>query len=634
MAAEARARLALAAAALALGGAAAWVRLDSRVVFLSGARWIRAGAPSHLEPRAPGDGGSASFRARFAAPRDLGAAALSLGVLRSARVRVDGRPAGGVGVERRAWKSPATVELGPLKAGAHELEIDVDDPSGPPALSAFSSDVPLQSWEVRVGTGAWTPAAPVDAPWDIPVASAFPSSGEALLRVLPALIPVFLLVFAAAWGWERGGRRLPSASAVRWILLALWTALGLNNARRLPILTGFDAIGHMRYLQTIALERRLPGPNEGWQTFQAPLYYMIAAPLWASLSRALGFRLAWFWVRLLPLACGAVQIEAAYRCARSVFPARADLQRLAVLVAALMPMNLYLSQATGNEPLAGALGAAAIALALTFRPGPGERRVLALLGAALGLALLAKASAVVLVPPALAFAALRLRRKGRAAEVSLSAAVAAAVCGWYYVLNAARYGSPVAGLFASGYAWWQEPGCRTAAQLAGFGAALAHPVYAGVHGLWDSLYSTLWLDGYLSGAADPRLAPPWNYSFLLASAPLALVPTAAILAGFARLRARPKDDKDEALLFCAGVVALYLAAIAVVWLRLPVYSAGKASYMLGATPCLALLAASGIDALGARRGLRAGLYAALACWALAVYAAYFVIAPFVSVATG
>ena len=53
-----------------------------------------------------------------------------------------------------------------------------------------------------------------------------------------------------------------------------------------------------------------------------------------------------------------------------------------------------------------------------------------------------------------------------------------------------------------------------------------------------------------------------------------------------------------------------------------------------ATPSLALLAASGLDSLSPRRAVRAALYAALACWAVSVYAAYFVVAPVIAVAAG
>ncbi|HXT01393.1 MAG TPA: glycosyltransferase family 39 protein, partial [Elusimicrobiota bacterium] len=503
-------------------------------------------------------------------------------------------------------------------------------------------DLPIASgetWEVRAASGAWEAARGLDRPWDLPVARAFPSSGAALADVLPVLLPLFALVFAAAFGRrrERLERFSLSPSALRWILLELWFILGLNDLRRLPVFVGFDAIAHLRYLQTIALQHRLPPPNEGWQTFQAPLYYLLSAPLWNLLSALAGFRLARYWIRLLPIASGALQIEAAYRCARTVFPARADLQRLVLLVAALMPMNVYLSQAAGNEPLAGGLCAMAVALALAFRPGPRELRDLAVLGAVIGAALLAKASAFVLVPPAAALLAWRLRRRGLAGAakgLGIAAAAAAAVCGWYYAGNILRYGTPIANMFAASSSWWQEPGYRTAAQLTRFGTALTRPVYAGVNGLWDSLYSTLWMDGYLSGVADPRIAPPWNYSFMFASGLLALVPTLAIAAGLARLRARPRDEKEEALLFAGAVVALYAAAIVYVYLLLPVYSAGKASYMLGATPCLAMLAASGFDALNRNRAARAALYAALACWAVSVYAAYFVVAPFVPVAGG
>ncbi|NNN07554.1 MAG: DUF2142 domain-containing protein [Elusimicrobia bacterium] len=620
--------------------AAAWIKTDPRVVFLAptyGAIWIRSGVASDLTAKF--DGARAVFRTRFDAPRAAAAAAVTIGALRTAELRLDGRLVESVGLERHAWKQPVRVELGPLTAGAHELEIAVADPAGPAAVKAYAADPMISSgerWEVRSGSATWAAARAIDRAWDVPLSRRFPSGGQALLGVLPALAPLFILVFAATLGWVRLGRLVASPAALRWALLAFWVVLGLNNIRRLPMYVGYDVMEHLRYLETIAIQHRLPAATEGLQTFQAPLYYLLSAPLWTAFASRYGYHVARFWIRLLPLFCGALQIEASYRCARTVFPSRRDLQRLTILVAALMPMNIYISQVAGNEPLAGCLCAAVIAGALSFHPGRRERRHLAALGVVVGLALLAKASAFVLVAPVLLLIGLRLAgAKGggaRAAKgLALTVVVAAAVCGWYYLGNILRFGSPIANMFAARLSWWQEPGYRTAAQLTRFGAALVQPVYSGVNGFWDSLYSTLWMDGYLSGIAGPG-SPPWNYAFMTASGILALIPTLGIAVGLLRVCVGARTEERESLLFAAGCVVFYAAAILIVYLRLPVYSAGKASYMLGATPCLALLAASGIDALSSVRALRAALYGVLACWAVAVYAAYFVVGPVIAVA--
>ena len=70
---------------------------------------------------------------------------------------------------------------------------------------------------------------------------------------------------------------------------------------------------------------------------------------------------------------------------------------------------------------------------------------------------------------------------------------------------------------------------------------------------------------------------------------------------------------------------MYLAAIFCVFLIAPIFSSVKASYAIGLIPCFALLAARGFSVLTTRRIFRAVLYGLFACWAVTVYAAYFVI---------
>ena len=47
----------------------------------------------------------------------------------------------------------------------------------------------------------------------------------------------------------------------------------------------------------------------------------------------------------------------------------------------------------------------------------------------------------------------------------------------------------------------------------------------------------------------------------------------------------PAKSLRSGLFFTALWVAVYLAAIFLIYLSLPIYSTGKASYMLGLSPC-------------------------------------------------
>ena len=64
-------------------------------------------------------------------------------------------------------------------------------------------------------------------------------------------------------------------------------------------------------------------------------------------------------------------------------------------------MNLYISQVVGNEPLAGLLSASAVVIGfhiLTAESGVIPEKYFILLGTALGLALLTKVTAILLIP--------------------------------------------------------------------------------------------------------------------------------------------------------------------------------------------------------------------------------------------
>jgi len=142
-------------------------------------------------------------------------------------------------------------------------------------------------------------------------------------------------------------------------------------------------------------------------------------------------------------------------------------------------------------------------------------------------------------------------------------------------------------------------------------------------GFWDSLYSTLWLDGFLSGIAVFGVRPPWNDDFMLAGAWLGLIPSALLLLGLGSLLRERLPGSRAALLFASGCLAVYLAAILDLWVRLPVYSAAKASYTLGLAPCYGLLIAAGAEALLRGRLARSLTAAMISCWAVAAFVAYF-----------
>ena len=106
---------------------------------------------------------------------------------------------------------------------------------------------------------------------------------------------------------------------------------------------------------------------------------------------------------------------------------------------------------------------------------------------------------------------------------------------------------------------------------------------------------------------------------------LALLPTAAMALGAVTVLFAPLNTARSGLLFLACCVFIYGLALAYHFLTNPFYCATKAFYTVGVTPGYAALAAAGFSVLDRGRVLRAAVYGALACWAVAAYAGYFVV---------
>jgi hypothetical protein len=211
-----------------------------------------------------------------------------------------------------------------------------------------------------------------------------------------------------------------------------------------------------------------------------------------------------------------------------------------------------------------------------------------------------------------------------ATRVAAALGVGVAVCGWYYLRNWIELGKPFVGGWdpSRGFAWWQDPGYRTWSHLTSFGTALHRPIFAATHGWWDALYSTMWLDGLNSATIKGSGAAPWNINSMTATAVLSLAPAGLICAGLWRAVVSRTAQPQTALLFGAACIGTYIAVMFDLYVRLPIYSTGKATYMIGLLPCFSILAAAGFEPLHESRIARAVMSALLVCWAAAVYVSY------------
>jgi hypothetical protein len=567
--------------------------------------------------------------------------------MKLADVYLDGRVIAPSGDRLEDWKKERVIDLTPvLTDGEHQLRITVVNRYGPPLLIARSDTLNLytgEEWEASLDDSEWKPAVSA-ARRDIPSLSRmFPDAGSAFFSIMPFLLPIFAIVFLMSLTVRSGpsaSTRIKEAflhpSRVRWVLIGLWVALAINNISKLPLNLGYDAVNHYEYITYIVKNHRVPLASEGWQMFQSPLNYLISACLYSVLSAFTenGDTLNML-MRIIPLSCGALQVEVVYRALKSYSPDRRDLQILGIIVGGLLPMNIYVAQYVGNEPMAGLLSAAALTMSLRLLRGdlsPIPAWYLSALGLLLGLALLAKATPILLFPPLALFLFHLMRQQGLKkrrilTNLLLVFGIAFVVSGWYYLRNWVEFGKPFVGgwdVASHHIEWWQDPGYRTISDFLRFGTSLQYPIYAGISGFWDSIYSTFWLDGYLSSIITYEGHPPWNYSLMTSGALLSLLPTAGILLGIFKISFAGKKASRGNLVVVACIV-IYFAALLALYLKLPIYATGKATYTIGILPCYAIACVTGLDVIMHNKVMAAFVGAMIVCWGIAAYAAYFVL---------
>ncbi|HYH45278.1 MAG TPA: glycosyltransferase family 39 protein, partial [Thermoanaerobaculia bacterium] len=401
---------------------------------------------------------------------------------------------------------------------------------------------------------------------------------------------------------------------------------------------GFDAGGHLAYVAEV-LAGRLPLADAGWETYQPPLYYLMAAGWLRLLGRTAMDAGA---AALLPVLGG---LAAALQCALvwaalcRLFPEQPRRAVLGTVLAAFLPAQLYLGHYVTNEGWLALWSSAALCLTLHLlgRDRLSARACLAL-GAVLGLAMLTKFSALLTVAAVVAALAGRLIvQRERAPGIWLRTVGAVLlgcllVCGWHYARVTARFGRPLVGNWDRdvGAAWWQDPGYRTAGDLLRFGRSLTAPLWSAFHSVPDALYSTLWGDGLLGGTALLAARPPWDLELMAAGALLALVPSLGLLLGLGAALARLVRAPSAAWFLLLGVLGATGFALAAMCLRLPFYAQAKAFYGLAALVPLAALGGWGLDLLAGRgagglavlRRLAVGVLVGV--WALASLRTYWV----------
>ncbi len=414
------------------------------------------------------------------------------------------------------------------------------------------------------------------------------------------------------------------------VVAGLWLLLFWNNVRLLPFHAGFDSKEHLKYISYIQEHRALPLPTEGWEMYQPPLYYLIAAASLSACKLSINDTTSILVLRLIGAFLGIAQLVFVFLSLRLLFAARTAL--VGLLLAAFLPMHLYLAHYVTNEILAAALATVTLYLCLRLLKSNAPRASqFAWLGLALGAAMLAKATAILLLPVVCAAIASKLAYARAPIAISLRnlgllLAICLAVCGWHYARIWLRFGTPLLGNWdvISGFTWWQDPGYHTAADYVRFGRSLMHPFFSGFAGFADGIYSTLWGDGLCGGSAS--LSAAWNEQPLLAGYLWSLIPTALVLIGAVVAIVRFIRKPSSELFLLLGFSAVIVLGLIFMTLKVPSYAQAKAFYGLSALAPLCFFGALGWETLTRRNEcVRFVLGILILAWAMNSFATYWIV---------
>ncbi len=613
-------------------GRLAWrCRFDERIRFLprqSPAEWIvYPNAPdiSAHHVAKPGMELNTVFRRDVVLEKVPANIRIQIRALETFALQINGEPVSVPGGSD--WKKPREIEARRwFTAGTNEIQITVTNRAGPPALwfvlnageQRWLSDA---SWRASYGEAVWRPAHLAAEPRAFgtgnPMHSddGLASSVRSRLWIHVLLLLASLLVLWAAKrlsnrpGWIKPNEAKYAALGG---LVFIWVVMLLHNFTLLPTIIGFDASHHLNYIRMVQERNELPKADEGWETHQPPLYYVVCVSLLQMGGLGAATPEGLMALRVFSLLVGIGQILLVFACLRTLFPNELRRPLLGAGMAATLPAHLYHAHYVTNETLFALCVSAVFYFALrVLRGAEFSPLSCAALGGCLGLALLTKISALIVVPVVFLtlFLHLQLRREPNLkvwlGTLLLPFLICLAIAGRYY-WGLWAGGGPFANASRWGYgsSWWQEDGFRTASYYFRFGHALVHPLYSSFQSFWDGMYSTLWGDGLCGGSTSVDSKPPWNYQMLALGYFLALVPTFAVIVGFVNAVGTFLRRSSSQWMLLAGVTVLFVFAAVYFSLNAPGASQVRSSFGLMLLVPFCAFFAFGLNSLGStRRGL-------------------------------
>ncbi|MHC4526486.1 MAG: hypothetical protein ACYS29_01305 [Planctomycetota bacterium] len=549
------------------------------------------------------------------------------------------------------WKKPSVLEISRfLKEGSNAIKVRVTCDYGPPALWLYSEGLANQvktdnSWSVSIPGRSAVAARLADDCLVHPSSLKAMTPYEAFAKKLPMLTLFFGISFAVFWlqGYKRkitetnGGQVWGflsfSPKSVLGLSIFLWMILFIRNSGTIPLSLGFDAPAHLQYVEHVLVRHSLP------ELDNPPLFYLACAAIYRVTGLFISQGYAAYSLKLIPFLCGIGQICMAYFASGIFFPKSKTKQALTVAMAAMIPMNIYMSHYISNETLCAFLmGLSLLVAIMIVDRNRSSLALFCILGLVVGLALLAKMTALTVLPVIFLVLLYKLvsekqcHRFGLMKYLGSMSLIIIVVAGWFYLRSWMHFGKAFVGIWDHllVFEWWQDPGFHTYKYFCQFGRVFSLPYYAAFYSFFDSIYSTFWGDGLFGGQGEFANRPPWNYEYMSVVYLLAVPATLAIVIGTVRVTADAVFGGNKLWLPMLGSIFVLFYSIAYMCLRIPIYSMAKAFYGLSAILPISLIFASGfycVDKWLKNKNLsliRAVLYGWLGTLALTIYFTFLV----------
>ncbi len=516
------------------------------------------------------------------------------------------------------WKKEISIPIASyLKQGKNKISAEIRNPMGPGLLSVLLEGLPAgsivsdETWQSEISGLAPTRAILADDTRMHPKYLSKTLPYEIFCRHWKRLAGYFAFSVLLFW---LGRFMMDNERSLRWLPLlgllgiqAAWFVLFFKKFLHFPVEVGFDFEGHLNYIRYVFTHHKLPAPDAGWELHQPPFFYMASAWARSWLGEFFGSGNEDKALKAIPFLSGSGQTWMAFFLSRRVFEKEPVKIFLAVIMAGIIPVNIYMSAYASNEALHAFFASAMILSAAGFLTGKNASWPWILsFGFLAGLALLTKFTAIAVIAVSFFFLAAVLICLKKvpfwktAAYLGAAASLMLLISGWFYWHNFKTYGR---WLVVDWHHFWQDPGFHTIRYFSIFGQSLNHPYFAaGFRSFWDGVYATFWGDGLGDryGYSQPAL---WNYDnmsigYFLALPATVLFGAGALRAAMAVFGSKASPELRGNMSFLLSIIVCGIYSIVYFCLMAPFWSSPKAGYALYLTLPLSVLFASGFEAAG------------------------------------